>query len=122
MMKLSLFLALSLAGCIDAVPAVPVNAGNAAQVAACQTNETTHNGFVLGGVVAGVGGSAVSTIVAADPSLRGNVPLLVVAASLVGLVTVAGAGAGLSAAAFANGGCPNVVGALPATVAADAGP
>jgi hypothetical protein len=121
---LALLVALASTGCIDAVPTVAVNAGNAAQVQACQSNASIHNWFVLGGVALGASASGLSTVTAADQALRGNVPLLVIAASLTGLGTVASMGAGLAAAAFTSGGCPTVVGALPATavVAADAGP
>jgi|HubBroStandDraft_4_1064222.scaffolds.fasta_scaffold350251_2 hypothetical protein len=118
---LALLVALASTGCIDAVPTVAVNAGNAAQVQACQTNASVHNWFVLGGVAVGAGASGLSTVSAADPALRSSVPLLIIAASLTGLGTVATMGAGLAAASFASGGCPTVVGALPAAVAADAG-
>lgn len=122
-MTRSTTLALSLVvGCIGAVPTVPVTAGNAAQVQACQADATEYNIFVLGGVALGAGASGLSTVTAADSSLHGNVPLLIVAAVLTGLGTVAGVGTGLAASAFASGGCPKVVGALPAAVAADAGP
>jgi hypothetical protein len=113
--------AVALGSCIPAIPTGPVTAGNAAQVQGCQTTATEHNALVLGGVALGAGASGLSTVTAADAALRTSVPLLVIAAALTGLVTVAGAGAGLTAATFTNGGCGAVVGALPAATATDAG-
>ena len=102
-------------GCIADAPIVPVTAANQNQIASCQSDALEHNGFMLGGLVVGAGGTGLASIGALESNNPGLQTALAVSAAIAaGLTTVAGGGAALTASAFTNSNCSGVVGALPA--------
>jgi hypothetical protein len=109
-------LALCLTGCLSSTPIVPVTTANQAQVSQCESTATFHDAVVVGDVSFGIaGGTLAAAAGAVPPSNQGLQLGLGIAGAVAGAVMAGGAGlAELTAANFANQGCPSVVGALPA--------
>ena len=114
-MKLAIALAaLSLVGCIPGAPIVPVTPANQAQIAACGSIVTVHNGVVVGDFVVGAGatGLASAAAVVNDVGTKNGLAVAGIITSAVGAVGVAIAG--FTAADFVNSNCASVMGSLPA--------
>jgi hypothetical protein len=104
--------------CIGAASLVPVTPDNTDRVNTCKSDAVEHNGFVLGGIALGAASTGAASIGAALPSNQKDVQTGLIVGSLIGtaVTTFALGGAGLTAAAFTNTHCADLVGNLPMKV------
>lgn len=112
---LGLLAVVGCAGCIADAPIVAQTPQNANQITSCQTDAVEHNAFVLGGVVISAGAMSIGGVGALSQGNPGLQQALgITSAIMAGVSAIAAGGAGLTGAAFSNGNCGQVVGALPA--------
>jgi hypothetical protein len=109
-------LSLALVACIPSAPIGPVTPANQAQVAACQSIATLHNGVVVGDFIFGGAASGLAAVgaIVTDPQTKTGVAIGAAIAGATGIVGTAIAG--FTSRDFANSQCSSVVGDLPAVV------
>jgi hypothetical protein len=111
--------ALSVSGCISAVPVVPETPANAAQISGCQNIATTHNDLVIGDFVLSGGATGVGAVAAFETGTDVRTALAITSAILGAATAVTTAVTAFTASEFTNGQCSAVVGPLAAGSAGD---
>lgn len=105
-----LALGVSQQACITSTPTVPQTPANAAQITQCQSTSGIHNTSVIGGIVLGGVATTAGTVAAADNSDKNlQTGMAITAAATAGVAAISAGIAGMTAAAFANDHCSDVV-------------
>lgn len=109
---LAIGLALSVSGCISAVPIGPVTPSNQSQVSGCQNIASTHNDIVVGDFVFSGAATAVGGVAALETGTDVRTALAITSAILGAVTGVGAAVTAYTASEFTNGQCSTVVGPL----------
>lgn len=111
-----------LSGCIPVAPSVVVTPANADRVKACETIASEHNAYVAASIILGSLGSTAAGVGAALPTTNTDLKDGVTAGSAgVGALVMALTGlVAMTASAFTDSHCSDVVGDLPLAVSTPA--